>query len=154
MITVISLIGRSLSSVVSDPISAVISSLTILMTICPGLSPLRTSSPTALSCTEETNCLTTLKFTSASSKAILTSLSAAFTSSSERRPLPLKFLNTFCNLSVRLSKAINYVSSSIIFPDKILRFFLSSSLDISSALSESSFRNSASCLIASNLFIM
>ena len=53
------------------------------------------------------NDLTTLKFTSASNKAILTSLSAAFTSSSVKRPLLRRFLKTFCSFSVKLSNAIN-----------------------------------------------
>ena len=38
--------------------------------------------------------------------AILTSLSAALTSASLKRPLPRRFLNTFCSLSDKLSNAI------------------------------------------------
>lgn len=46
------------------------------------------------------------KDTSASRRAILTSLSPAFTSLSLSRPLPVRFLNTFCSLSAKLSNAI------------------------------------------------
>ena len=108
--TVISLAGFKAISVISDPISLTSSSFTIFITICPGFRPFKTSCPTALSCTELINCFTTLKLTSASSKAILTSLSPAFTSASDRRPFPVRFLNTFCSLSARLSKAIRKTS--------------------------------------------
>ena len=104
--TVIALPGWYVSSVVSEPMRAIISSLTILITICPGFKPFSTSTPTALASTAFTNCFTTLKLTSASNRAILTSFNAALTSSSVKRPLLLKFLNTFCNLSVKLSNAI------------------------------------------------
>ena len=52
-------------------------------------------SPVAFSCTALINCFTTLKLTSASSNAIFTSRSAAFTSASVSRPLLFRFLNTF-----------------------------------------------------------
>ena len=65
-----------------------------------------TSSPMARSSTDLINCLTTLKLTSASNRAILTSFNAAFTSASDRRPFPRRFLNTFCSLSDKLSKAM------------------------------------------------
>ena len=103
--TVISLSGKSLSFVVSEPIRLVSSSLTIFITIWPGVKLLRTSCPIALSVTVLMNCFTTLKLTSASSKAILTSLRAALTSSSVSLPLPRKPLNMFCNLSDKLSNA-------------------------------------------------
>ena len=106
IIVVIALPGWNCNSVVSDPIRAIISSLTILITICPGFSPFMTSEPIARSSTDLMNCLTTLKLTSASNSAILTSFSAILTSSSVRRPLLFSFLNTFWSLSVRLSKAI------------------------------------------------
>ena len=107
IITVMDFPGCIFISVVSEPIRETISSFTILITICPGFRPFITSAPMARSSTDFTNCFTTLKLTSASSNAIFTSFRAVFTSSSVRRPLLLKFLNTFCNLSVRLSNAIN-----------------------------------------------
>ena len=106
IMTVTDFPGWKFSSVVSEPIRAVISSFTILITIWPGFKPFITSAPIARSSTAFTNLFTTLKFTSASSSAILTSFKAIFTSSSVRRPLPRNFLNTFCSLSVKLSKAI------------------------------------------------
>ena len=117
---VISFDGRSAISVVSLPIKETISSLTIFITICPGVKLVRTSCPMARSCTDLINCLTTLKLTSASSNAILTSFKAAFTSASVKRPLFLRFLKTFCNFSDKLSNAmenllIGYISSNILF---------------------------------------
>ena len=106
MITVISLLGFKAISVISEPISFTSSSLTIFITICPGCRPFSTSVPTACSCTELINCFTTLKLTSASRRAIFTSLSPALTSASDKRPFPVRFLNTFCSLSAKLSKAI------------------------------------------------
>ncbi len=106
IITVISLDGFKAISVVSEPMSRTSSSFTILITICPGCRASRTSSPTARPWTEAINCFTTLKLTSASSNAIFTSFKAAFTSASVKRPLPRRRLNTFCNLSDKLSKAI------------------------------------------------
>ena len=104
--TVISFPGLITSSVISEPIKDSISSFTIFITIWPGLSPVRTSCPIALSVTVLTKDFTTRKLTSASNKALFTSFIASFTSASVRRPLLLKFLKTFCNLSVRLSNAI------------------------------------------------
>ena len=111
--TVTSLDGLNFNSVVSEPISFTISSLTILITICPGVKLFKTSSPTALSCTALMNCFTTLKLTSASKSASFTSFKAAFTSSSVRRPLLLNPLKTLCNFSDKLSNAIDYNSSNI-----------------------------------------
>ena len=113
MMIVISFDGLSLISVISEPMSLSISSLTILMTMCPGFRPLRTSSPTALSLTDLTNDLTTLKLTSASRSALLTSFIASLTSSSVSTPLLLSFLNTFCSLSDKLSNAIDILPSDI-----------------------------------------
>ena len=95
IITVISLPGRRSISVVVSPIILTSSSFTYLITVCPGVRLLSTSSPVARSCTALTNCFTTLKFTSASSKAIFTSRSAALTSASVKRPLLRRPLNTF-----------------------------------------------------------
>ena len=118
MITVSSLPGLKAISVVSEPISLIISSFTILMTICPGLRPFMTSCPIALSWTLFVNCLTTLKLTSASRSAILTSLRAAFTSSSVSFPLLRRFLKTFCSFSDKLSNAIDILPSDIIYHQK------------------------------------
>ena len=114
IMTVSSFPGRNAISVVSEPMSLTISSFTILMTICPGLRPLITSCPIARSCTSFTNFLTTRKFTSASSSAILTSFSAVLTSSSVSLPLLRRFLNTFCNFSERLSNAILQLLQNLI----------------------------------------
>ena len=69
----------------SLPMRAVSSSLTILMTICAGERLSSTSAPVARSVTLRTKSLTTLKFTSASSSASLTSRMASFTSASVSR---------------------------------------------------------------------
>ena len=116
--TVVDLPGCMAISVVSEPIRAVISSFTILITICPGFSPFITSVPIALASTDLTNCFTTRKLTSASKRAILTSFRAVLTSSSVSRPFPRRFLNTFWSLSVKLSNAIHTIS----FADS-LQFF-------------------------------
>src|SRR5699024_5107158 len=50
--------------------------------------------------------LTTLKLTSASSRAILISFMACLTSDSDRRPLPRSFLKVAASFSVKLSNAI------------------------------------------------
>ena len=116
MITVISFWGFKAISVVSEPMSFTSSSFTIFITICPGVRLVRTSCPTARSCTELMNCFTTLKLTSASRSAIFTSFSAVFTSASVKRPLPLKFLKTFCNLSAKLSNAMKTLPLAYSFP--------------------------------------
>ena len=90
-----------------EPISAISSSFTILITCCPGFSPCSTSVPTALSVTFLINSLTILKLTSASRRAIFTSRMAAFTSASVSTPLLLSCLNTSCSLLERFSNAIN-----------------------------------------------
>ena len=108
-------------SVFSEPISFTSSSFTIFITCCPGVSELSTSVPTARSCISFINCLTILKFTSASNKANLTSFRAAFTSASESLPLPLRFLKTFCSFSDKLSNAI----STPIYLKSHLKYLLS-----------------------------
>ncbi len=140
IITVTSLPGFNAISVVSEPIRAIISSFTILITIWPGFNPFITSCPMARSCTVLINCLTTLKLTSASNRAIFTSFKAAFTSSSVSLPLLLKFLNTFCNFSDRFSNAIGQSSSKISLEMAAISFisgsvFLAAILSISSAFS-------------------
>ena len=79
----------------SPPNSLVISSLTILMNCCPGVSDFKTSSPMARSLTAFVNCLTTLKLTSASKSASLISRLAALMSASLSLPLRFKFEKMF-----------------------------------------------------------
>ena len=112
-ITVMSLSCAILISVVSEPMSLISSSLTILTTCCPGVRDSSTSAPTARSSMLFTNCLTTLKFTSASRSAMRTSLSAAFVSASLSFPLPRRSRNTRCNFSVKLSNAIGFLLSAL-----------------------------------------
>ena len=88
------------------PMSAVSSSLTILMTICPGVKLSSTSVPTARASTRFTKSLTTRKLTSASRSASLISRIASLTSRSLSRPFPVSFLNTFCSLDEMPSNAI------------------------------------------------
>ena len=61
----------------SFPIIFINSVLTTSINFCPGLTPLTTSSPIALSFTSETNSLTTDKLTSASNNAFLTCFKAS-----------------------------------------------------------------------------
>src|SRR5215204_3743790 len=78
--------GEKLRPAEAPPISEVSSSLTILTTCWPGLSWRWTSMPRARSLTVPVNCLTTLKFTSASSRARRISRIAREMSSSVRTP--------------------------------------------------------------------
>ena len=78
--------GENVSPADAPPISAVSSSLTILTTCWPGLSCLETSTPRHRSFTVAVNCLTTLKFTSASSSARRISRMAALMSASVSAP--------------------------------------------------------------------
>jgi len=87
------------------PISSVICSLTILITCCPGVRLSSTSWPIALSVTLLIKSLTTLKLTSASKRAIFTSLMASFTSFSFNLPAPLSFFRVCCSLSAKPSNA-------------------------------------------------
>ena len=84
------------------------SSWTILTKVCPGLSLAKTSWPTAFSLIWARNSLTTLKFTSASSKATRISLSISSMLASVRRDCPLIFLRMFWNRSVKDSNAIGF----------------------------------------------
>ena len=68
------------SSDSDEPRTSIKTSLTIFITCWPGVTDLRTSSPTALTLTLSINSLTTDKATSASSRAVRTSLSAFSTS--------------------------------------------------------------------------
>ena len=78
-----------------SPIRFVNSSFTILTTCCPGVRLSITSIPMALSLTVLIKSLTTLKLTSASNKASLTSLIATSTSFSESLPLPFNLPKAF-----------------------------------------------------------
>ena len=85
-ITTVGGFGEMVSLVLSPPMRAVSSSLTIFTIICAGVRLSSTSAPTARSVTVAVNCLTTLKFTSASRRARRISRMAALMSSSVRRP--------------------------------------------------------------------
>ena len=78
--------GEKVSPAEEPPISLVSSSLTILTTCWPGLSCLLTSTPRQRSFTVAVNCLTTLKLTSASSRARRISRIARLMSSSVSAP--------------------------------------------------------------------
>ncbi len=90
----------------SPPIKSVNSSLTILMICCPGERLSNTSAPTARALTVFKKSLTTLKLTSASSKASRTSLIISFTSASVTFPLRRIFVIAFWRRSVKPSNAI------------------------------------------------
>ena len=85
------------------PSSSVSSSVTILMTFCVGDRESSTSASRQRSLVRATNCLTTLKLTSASSMAMRTSRMAELMSSSVRRPLPRRPEKMPCRRSERLS---------------------------------------------------
>ena len=93
------------------------SSLTILITCWAGVRLFITSAPTHRSRTRLMKSLTTLKLTSASSRASRTSRRAASTSASVSRPRLDSWLNTPCSLSDRfsntftLSPGLSHVSS-------------------------------------------
>ena len=84
-ITVGPLLAKAMSRP-DPPMSSVSSSETIFTTCWPGLSDSSTSAPIARSFTAAVNCLTTLKFTSASRSARRTCRMALVTSSSVRAP--------------------------------------------------------------------
>ena len=86
---------------VSPPRIPTSSSLTILTTCWAGFSAWLTSSPSARSRTDETNCLTTGSATSASRRAMRMSRSATLTSCSESRPLPRRPLKVAVSRSDR-----------------------------------------------------
>ena len=83
--------------------SAVSSSLTIFTTCWPAVRLSRISAPTARSRTRATKSLTTLKLTSASSRARRTSRIAASTSASVTRPRPVRPARVARRRSLRLS---------------------------------------------------
>ena len=93
----------SVNPELAPPIISVSSSLTILMNCCPGVRLPCTSSPTALDLTERKKALTTLKLTSASKRAILTSFRVLLTFSSVKRPRPRTLRNEPLNLPDRVS---------------------------------------------------
>ena len=88
------------------PKSSVSSSRTILMTVWSGFRLPKTSSPMAFSRTWAMKSLATLKLTSASRRALLTSRRAPSISLSESLPFPRRSLNADCSLSPKLSNGI------------------------------------------------
>ena len=87
----------------SEPRTSIKTSFTIFITCWPGVTDLKTSSPTALTLTLSINSFTTDNATSASSNADRTSLSALSTSPSESEPLLVRPLKTLPSLSVKFS---------------------------------------------------
>src|SRR5262245_6941713 len=79
------------------PRSSTSSSWTTFTTCWAGVSDLSTSWPTALSLTRSTKARTTLKFTSASSRATRTSRSASWILSSDSRPRLPRRSKTLCS---------------------------------------------------------
>src|SRR5262245_52276222 len=81
------------------PSISTISSYMILTTCCPGERCRKTSWPTALLLTRSMNSLTTLKLTSASSRAMRISRIARSRCSGDKRLSPRKSFRTFLSLS-------------------------------------------------------
>ncbi len=112
----ISMIVRGLGPVrlrgAGSPRVAISSSLTILMTCCPGLSALETSAPTARSRMRATRVLTTLKCTSASRSARRTSRMAESTSASESFPRRRSWSKTWFRRLLRFSNMVRYCSAA------------------------------------------
>src|SRR5699024_2120346 len=110
--TIIITVGeRSATAILlcSPPIKFVNSSLTTLITCCPGVKLSITSCPTARSLIRLIKSLTTLKLTSASSKARRTSRVISLTSCSATFPLPVIFLIVLCKRSANPSNAMEGV---------------------------------------------
>ena len=105
MITVIP-VDESVILLWVPPKSSVSSSRTILMTVWSGFRLPKTSSPMAFSRTWAMKSLATLKLTSASRRALLTSRRAPSISLSESLPFPRRSLNADCSLSPKLSNGI------------------------------------------------
>ena len=84
-----------------EPMSAMSSSLTILMTCWAGLRLCKISCPTAFSDTSAMNFLATRILTSASKSAMRTSRIAVLISSSVRRPCFVSFEKMWLSLSER-----------------------------------------------------
>ena len=95
-----------LRGISSGPSISTSASLTILMTICPGVTDLRTSLPTAFSLTTVIKDLITDKATSASIKASRTSRKAVSTSASLSAPRPRRRSNTDPNFSLKPSNMV------------------------------------------------
>ncbi len=92
-----------LKRAVSLPSSAISSSRTILMTCSEGESAVSTSVPTAFSRMCSISSRTTLRLTSASSRATRISRRASAMFSSVSVPCPRRLLKARCSLSVRFS---------------------------------------------------
>src|SRR5699024_6406686 len=106
--TIIMTVGeRSATAILlcSPPIRSVSSSLTTLITCCPGVRLSMTSCPTARSLIRLIKSLTTLKLTSASNNASRTSRAISLTSCSLTFPFAFIFLIVPCKRSVSPSNA-------------------------------------------------
>ena len=102
MITVGGVVARS-NGACSSPSSLISSSLTILITCCPGVRLPSTSAPSERALTALTNSFTTARLTSASIKARRTSRIASSRSFSVSRPRFPRRWNSPCNRSLKLS---------------------------------------------------
>ena len=103
---IVGIFGDLMISAVSEPRTAVNSSLTILMICWAGLRVSITSCPMARSRTFLIKSLTTGRATSASKRARRISLVASWISLSVIFPFLRRFLKTFCKRSVKFSNAI------------------------------------------------
>ena len=109
----VGIFGDLIISAVSEPRTAVNSSLTILMICWAGLRVSITSCPIARSRTFLIKSLTTGRATSASKRAKRISLVASWISLSVIFPFLRRFLKTFCKRSVKFSNAIIFSYFSI-----------------------------------------
>ena len=111
-----------LISDLSPPMRVTSSSWTILTIIWDGLTDFNTSWPSAIFLTLSVNCFAILKLTSASRRALLTSLRVSAIFISEILPCPFKILNDFSSLSLKFSNIYcikliyNYILSGISIP--------------------------------------
>ncbi len=92
-------LGETSILALPEPMSAISSSFTILITCWAGFSDCSTCCPTAFSETSAINCLATFKLTSASKSAIRTSRIAVRISSSVSFPRLVSLLNMWFNRS-------------------------------------------------------
>ncbi len=88
------------------PRRATSSSWTIPTICCPGVRLFSTRSPADFSETRSTNCLTTLKFTSASSRALRISRMASCRSAGDTTPLPRRRFRASASLPVSFSNKL------------------------------------------------
>ena len=95
-----------LTPTVSPPINNVSWSFTSFTINCPGFNVVNTSCPRACVCTFLVKSLAILKFTSASSNALLTSFKVSATLTSVILPCPFKVCKALSNLSLKLLNII------------------------------------------------